>query len=136
MAKPMKDRPKPAPPVRVEPTSWEHYALLERIQEAIRALPSHFRTQTSIEGVLATDIFTLNAVLGAMIEEQVVATLNELRPLWDPDEKYQAFSFVRQPQTFPDVLLRKRVNGTETLLGIELVVRRFVGNLIALHRIW
>jgi hypothetical protein len=120
MAKPAKRDAKPSPPVRAEPTSWEHFELWKRVQEAIRALPSHFRTQTNIEGVLATDIFTLNAVLGAMIEEQVVTTLNELRPVWDPERKYQACSFVRQAQTFPDVLLRKRVNGTDILLGIEL----------------
>jgi hypothetical protein len=120
MAKMAKGEGKPPAPVRLEPTSWEHFDLWRRVQEAIRALPSHFRTQTNIEGIPATDIFTLNAVLGAMIEDQVVATLNDLRPLWDPDRKYQAYSFVRQPQVFPDVLLRRRTNGTEVLLGIEL----------------
>lgn len=83
-------------------------------------MPDHFETPTQVDGLLATDIFTLNAALGAMIEEQVVATLNEMRPVWDPNKKYQAYSFVRQAQTFPDVLLRKRTNGQDILMGIEL----------------
>ncbi|MFQ5827536.1 MAG: hypothetical protein ACE5JD_00075 [Candidatus Methylomirabilia bacterium] len=61
--------------------------------------------------MLVTDIFTLNAALGATIEEQVVATLNALRPVWDPDKKLQTFGFVRQTQTFPDVLLRRKTDG-------------------------
>ena len=68
---------------------------------------------------MATDLHTLNTVLGAAIEEQVVRTLNLIRNTWDPDEKYALYSFVRQAQTFPDVLLRKTASG-EILLGIEL----------------
>ena len=48
-----------------------------------------FRSDTSIEGILATDIFTLNAAFGATIEDQVVSTLNQMREVWDPDEKYR-----------------------------------------------
>ena len=107
-------------PNRVEPKEWKHYALWKQVQEAIFALPGYFKTETSIEGILATDIFTLNAALGATIEEQVVKTLNSMRPVWDPEKRYQAYAFVRQAQTFPDVLLRKKTNGTDTLLGIEL----------------
>jgi hypothetical protein len=111
---------KPKPPKRVEPKKWEHYELWKRVQEALFALPGYFKTETSIEGILATDIFTLNTALGATIEEQVVKTLNSMRPVWDPEKHYQAYTFVRQAQTFPDVLLRKKTNGTEILLGIEL----------------
>lgn len=68
---------------------------------------------------MATDLHTLNTVLGAAIEEQVVRTLNALRTTWDPNQKYALYSFVRQAQTFPDVLLRKNATG-EILLGIEL----------------
>ncbi len=70
--------------------------------------------------MMATDIFTLNATLAATIEEAVVKTLNSLRSLWDPSSEYDAYSFVRQPQTFPDVVLRRRGNGVDVLLGIEL----------------
>lgn len=107
-------------PQRVEPTEWEHYELWNRVREAVLALPFHFKSRTVIEGMLATDIFTLNSALGATIEEQVVATLNALRPVWDPDKKYQSYGFVRQPQTFPDVLLIRKTNGQDILLGIEL----------------
>lgn len=68
---------------------------------------------------MATDLHTLNTVLGATMEEQVVRTLNLLRNTWDPDNKYTLYSFLRQAQTFPDVLLRKTSCG-EILLGIEL----------------
>ena len=47
-------------------------------------------------------------------------TLNTLRPVWDPDSEYQTFTFVRQPQTFPDVMLRSVSNGVKPLMGIEL----------------
>ena len=91
-----------------------------RVQDALRALPVYFTSETNIEGMLATDIFSLNAPLGATIEEQVVATLNIMRPVWDPTREYQTFSFVRQTQTFPDVLLRKQMDGQEVIMGIEL----------------
>lgn len=68
---------------------------------------------------MATDLHTLNTALGATIEEQVVRTLNLIRTTWDPHGKYALYSFVRMPQTFPDVRLRK-VSGGETILGIEL----------------
>ena len=82
--------------------------------------PDHFSTPTTIEGLLVSDIFTLNTALAATIEEQVVRTLNALRPVWDPQRAYQTYSFVRQPQTFPDVVLRKMENGQNILMGIEL----------------
>jgi hypothetical protein len=90
------------------------------VREAVLSLPLHFQSSTAIEGMLANDIFTLNSALGATIEEQVVATLNALRTVWDPDKQYQTYGFVRQPQTFPDVLLRKKIDGHDILLGIEL----------------
>ncbi len=101
------------------------YKVFERVREAIFALPTYFRSDTSIEGILATDIFTLNAAFGATIEDQVVSTLNRMREVWDPNEEFMYYRFVRQPQTFPDVLLRRDANGTDKheggiLLGIEL----------------
>ena len=108
------------PPQRVLPEpSWEHAALYRSVREAIATLPVYFRTETHISGVLATDLHTLNTVLGATIEEQVVRTLNLIRTTWDPDGAYALYSFVRQPQTFPDVRLRK-ASGDETLMGVEL----------------
>ena len=113
-------------PKRNPPQSNEAvYKVYERVREALFALPTYFQSDTSIEGILATDIFTLNAAFGATIEDQVVSTLNRMRDVWDPDEKFMYYRFVRQPQTFPDVLLRRDTSETdrhesEILLGIEL----------------
>lgn len=112
---------KPAEPPDREPPSeaWQHFALYKNVRDAISALPAYFRTETHIAGIMATDLHTLNTALGATIEEQVVNTLNAMRMVWDPDERYALYSFIRQPQTFPDVLLRRASDG-DVLLGIEL----------------
>jgi hypothetical protein len=70
--------------------------------------------------MMAPDVFTLHGALGATIEEQVVQTLNRIRAVWDPDKRYETYGFIRQPQAFPDCLLRKKTNGSDILLGIEL----------------
>jgi len=99
----MKSKTTPPNPSKVLPKPGdEHYQLYKDLREAISSLPIYFRTETHISGIMATDLHTLNTVLGATIEEQVVRTL-----------------IVRQAQTFPDVLLRKTSTG-EILLGIEL----------------
>ena len=116
----MTQESKPAAPARQLPaTDWEHYQLYKDVREAVSCLPIYFRTETHISGIMATDLHTLNTVLGATIEEQVVRTLNLIRNTWDSDEKYALYSFMRQAQTFPDVLLR-RTSSDEILLGIEL----------------
>lgn len=107
--------PLPQPPL----ADWEHFALYEKVKDALSATPAFFRSDVTIAGVPATDLQNLNTLLGASIEERVVDALNVMRPVWDPDLKYQEFSFVRQPQTFPDVLLRHQASGA-VLLGIEL----------------
>jgi hypothetical protein len=99
--------------------SWEHFRLYKSVREALATLPVYFRTDTHISGVMATDLHTLNTVLGATIEEQVVRTLNLIRTTWDPEGRYALYSFTRQPQTFPDVRLKK-ASADETLLGLEL----------------
>jgi hypothetical protein len=107
-------------PVRINPSEdWVHFELYNNVREAIFALPAYFKTETSISGINATDIFTLNQTLGATIEEQVVNTLNQMRQIWDPKEKYQLYGFIRQPQTFPDVLLRK-YGKNDVIMGVEL----------------
>ena len=109
------------PPSRTLPSrESEHYALYVGVRDAIASLPNHFVSTTLISGILATDLHTLNTVLGATIEDQVVKTLNRLRNVWDPNQKYESYYFIRQAQTFPDVLLRNSTNVTDILLGIEL----------------
>lgn len=113
----------PAPPVEQSPDErWEHYNLWNAVRGAIAALPSRFQSELVISGVLATDLFAFNSSLGATIEEQVIASLNRLRTVWDPDQRYALYSFERQPQTFPDVILRTSSPNVEpkVILGIEL----------------
>ncbi|MCY3956460.1 MAG: hypothetical protein OXF47_10790 [Nitrospira sp.] len=108
------------PPKPQYPSSWKHYPLWNRVRNAILACPDHFSTPTNIEGLLATDIYTLNTTLAATIEEAFVKTLNDLRSVWDVSKEYETYAFERQAQTFPDVILRKQTNGSDILLGIEL----------------
>lgn len=95
---------------------------MERVTEAVLAMPSYFNSPTNIEGLAATDLFVLNTVLGATIEVQVVETLNRMRDVWDPDDQWPLYGFERQAQTFPDVLLRRRTaaGGYDVALGVEL----------------
>lgn len=114
--------PTQPPQHRSLPQSDPHAALHGRVREALLALPDYFKSDIVVSGILATDIFTLNAPFAAAIEEHTVEALNDIRSVWDPEAKYQAYSFVRQPQTFPDVRLQRRVHGAgpDIILGIEL----------------
>jgi hypothetical protein len=115
---PIPPQPQPTQP----PNTWEHFALWEAVKSALFTLPSRFESELVISGVLATDLFAFNSSLGATIEEQLVASLNRLRSVWDPDDQYAHYSFERQPQTFPDVVLRHSDPNFQPriLMGIEL----------------
>ncbi|WP_028987357.1 hypothetical protein [Thermicanus aegyptius] len=110
------------PPFREEPSSeWEHYKLWVNAKEAIYNLPYQFRTDTYIEGVDLTDLSTLSSAVGATIEQQLVDNLNQMRSVWDPEDKYSEYAFIRQAQTFPDILLSKPGGENNSpILGIEL----------------
>lgn len=114
--------PPPRPEWRKPPKDWEHRVLYDRVIDALYALPGLFENSLNISGIRVTDLHTLNNALGASIEQSVVDNLNELRKIWDPDNDYQLYSFVRQPQTFPDVRLQTDAPGEPDgiLLGIEL----------------
>lgn len=96
--------------------------LVRNVRDAIGALPAWFRTATRIEGLDGGELFNLSAVLGSAIEVQVVETLNRIRAVWDPDDRWPRHRFVRSAQTFPDVrLLARNGNGeVDIALGIEL----------------
>lgn len=97
----------PPAPVSTEPTGDDESLYLWRnVRDTLYALPAYFKSDLSVSGVLATDLFTFNSSLGATIEQQVVAQLNQLRRAWDPDDKYPLYRFERQAQRFPDVVLR------------------------------
>lgn len=95
------------------------------VRDALASLPAHFASQTFIEGLEAGDLFSLNSMLGGNIEVQVVQTLNRLRAVWDPDEEWEEYRFVRSAQTFPDVRLEtasptRTSRGQTVAIGVEL----------------
>lgn len=95
--------------------------LVQNVKDAMLALPIYFRTTTSIEGLEAGDLFSLNSVLGGTIEVQTVATLNRIREVWDPDDEWAEYGFERSSQSFPDVrLVSRSADKPRTVLGIEL----------------
>jgi len=105
------------------PKNWPHRALYDRVISTLYALPERFETTLRIEGVPAPDLFTMNSALGAAIEKSVVDSLNELREMWDPQQQYADYAFVRQSQRFPDVLLRTSNPSPQyppIIMGIEL----------------
>lgn len=109
-------------PTREEPSpDWEHYKLWCNVKEALYNLPYQFRTDTYIEGVDLTDLPTLSPAVGTTIEQQLVENLNQMRSVWDPEDRYREYAFIRQAQTFPDVLLTKPGGESAApILGIEL----------------
>ncbi|MBA3531548.1 MAG: hypothetical protein H0T73_06450 [Ardenticatenales bacterium] len=84
------------------------------------ALPNHFQTELVVKGINVTEIFSVGAAFTTVIDNQVVVILNALRTLWDPENEYTNYAFVRQAQTFPDVLLRNLRDERDILFGIEL----------------
>ena len=122
----MADGPKSsaASPTRLDgpSKSWEHRDLYDRVVKALYALPWEFDTDINIVGIRVTDLYTFNSALGAAIEQSVVENLNKLRPVWDPDDEYRLYRFVRQAQVFPDVRLQSGAPGGkhDIIMGIEL----------------
>lgn len=113
----------PPPPVPVElDESWAHRELHARVLAALYSLPSRFESELVITGVAAVDLHTLGSPLSAGIEFQTIEALNQLRSTWDPDDEYATYRFVRQPQQFPDVVLRSDDPEADpkTIMGIEL----------------
>jgi hypothetical protein len=101
---------------------WAHRKLFDAVRSALYSLPDYFQTDLMITGIAATDLHTFNTSLGATIESQVVVTLNALRTIWDPENQYAGYRFVRQAQRFPDVILQAADPELEPsiLMGIEL----------------
>lgn len=112
----------PPAPKRAElPEDDRRTKLVTNVREAIRALPFYFESKTVVEGLDASDLFSLNAVLGGTIEVQAVNTLNRIRNVWDPDDEWTDYGFERFSQTFPDVrLVNRRDVAATPVLGMEL----------------
>jgi hypothetical protein len=94
--------------------------LARNVADAIDALPYHFSSSINIEGLEATDLFSLNTLLGGAIEIQTVETLNRLRSVWDPGDEWQQYGFERVPQSFPDVRLVRQSDRSAPAIGVEL----------------
>lgn len=110
------------PPQQTQPDPGNpRSALANRVGNALRVLPAHFTSTTSIEGLAATDLFALNTLLGTTIEVEVVKTLNRIRHVWDPEDEWSLYGFHRQAQTFPDVILLRHTGSEKDIaLGVEL----------------
>lgn len=86
----------PAPHRHAFPEGDDLGALVGNVRDALGALPVYFRTATQIEGLDGGELFNLSAVLGSAIEVQVVETLNRIREVWDPDDRWPRHRFVRK----------------------------------------
>jgi len=110
----------PNQPKPEEPKDWEHYELWRRIKKVLENLPDIFESSLNItSAVNVTEIYAFGAVLSNVIEEEVVRSLNKAKREWDPENKYCDYTFIRQPQAFPDVLLMNKETN-DILMGIEL----------------
>jgi hypothetical protein len=84
-------------PIRQYPEkSWEHFTVWQRVYDLIEALPNYFKSEILIKGINVTDIYSVGNLFSAVIEAQIVDMLNKLRNVWDIDNKYSNYSFVRQ----------------------------------------
>jgi hypothetical protein len=112
----------PLVPPDKEPPSpdWLHYKMWQRVNDLLYALPNYFDTELVIKGINVTEIFSIGGAFSTVVDAQVVDILNRLRNIWDPDNLYSEYTFVRQSQTFPDVLLRHAESENDILFGIEL----------------
>lgn len=98
---------------------WEHFAVWQEVHDLLEAIPNYFNSEIIIKGLNVTDIYSVGNLFSAVIESQIVEMLNELRNIWDSENEYSNYSFVRQAQTFPDVLFTN-VQNNDVLFGIEL----------------
>lgn len=98
---------------------WEHLALWSRINKVLEDLPSLFSSTITVSGISVLEVYSFGAVLGLTVEEEVVMALNQSRIKWDPNNAYHNYQFYRQPETFPDILL-KEIDGDKVIMGIEL----------------
>jgi hypothetical protein len=108
-------------PIKQKPeNSWEHFEVWQKVLDLIEAMPNYFKSEILIKGINVTDIYAVGNLFSAIIEAQIVDTLNKLRNIWDEDNKYSNYVFIRQSQTFPDILLVNIQNSRDVIFGIEL----------------
>ncbi len=94
--------------------------LIETLRNIVfPSLPAECTIENNYSGILATDLFSLNTLLGSMIENKVVMFLNAHRQLWD-DGCWSEYHFIRSNESFPDVRLVRKGDNHDIILGIEL----------------
>lgn len=104
-----------------DPTkNWEHFELWQKVRECLYSLPLKFECGMRIPQLAVQDIYSLNTSLAFSIENHVVETMNQLRPIWDVYNQYAAYNFTRQAQVFPDTLLKREPPKEDIIMGIEL----------------
>lgn len=102
------------------PESDERFDLIVTLRQIVfPSLPAACSIENYYSGILATDLFSLNTLLGSMIEGKVVVFLNRHRHLWD-DGRWAEYHFIRAGESFPDVRLVHKSNHRDIKLGIEL----------------
>lgn len=107
----------------IEESDWydQHADLYDQLPELLNRVPAEFTSEVHIEGLDATDVFGLNEILASSVENQVANSLDDLTPDLDLGEEYRDYEFVRQSQTFPDILFEDTGDtDDEPLVGIEL----------------
>ena len=92
---------------------------MERVNRALHALPGCFGSRANIEGIQATDLLSMNTMLGATVEVQVVEARNRMHDTWDPDDESPQHRFERQSETLPACLLLNSDSG-DAALGVDL----------------
>lgn len=101
-------------------SDWPHYNLWRRVRDVLNELPNHFVSTLNITAAVnVAEIYAFGQALSYTIEEEVVRTLNRTKRLWDPEGVYCDYVFIRQAQSFPDVLF-KRPEAEEVVMGVEL----------------
>ncbi|NJN33208.1 MAG: hypothetical protein HC817_02115 [Saprospiraceae bacterium] len=108
-------------PVKQHPNqTWEHFEVWQKVLDLLEAMPNYFKSEILIKGINVTDIYSVGNLFSAVIEAQIVNTLNKLRHIWDLDNNCSSYAFVRQSQTFPDILFVNIQNNRDVIFGIEL----------------
>ncbi|MBD2778854.1 hypothetical protein [Iningainema tapete] len=109
-----------APQKKYLASSWQYYEIWLKIEKILYALPNYFESEIVVKGVNPTDLYAVGSLFSTAIEYSLVNVLNKTRNVWDTNNLYPAFTFKRQSQTFPDVLLVDASNKNSIIFGIEL----------------
>lgn len=97
---------------------WEYCELWKRVNNALKEVHRHFRSTITVSGITVTEIYTFSEALSATVENEFVRNLNDIREVWDPENRYPLHHFIRYP-SFPDVLLSDE-SKENIIMGIEL----------------